>query len=226
MENTKYNKNTFICNAVMPYRRIDKKMQVPFKKYMPVAIHVGVWVFIWLWVGLRFGMVLWIPFISWSMWYIIGPSWSIRKKRFYKNLIGAIGGTVYAVAFILLIPVAANLFGSFAIPMLGYFAGLTILLLELTDWFEYAMSYFFTFGSYFAFAFAGGAYGAVGDYGIVFAGSWGSAAGYIQDFAYFMALILVGFFLWYFTDIVRYKILAHEGLTDESQQKTIFDKEV
>ncbi|KKS38215.1 MAG: hypothetical protein A3G49_02125 [Candidatus Sungbacteria bacterium RIFCSPLOWO2_12_FULL_41_11] len=200
-------------------------MQPKFLQYLPVAAHIGLWVFIWLWAGLTWGLVLWIPFISWSMWYIIGPTFSLRKKRFNKNLIGAVGGTVYAIVFILLIPVASKLFGFYGIPVLGFFAGLTIVLLELTNLFEYAMSYFFTFGSYFAFAFAGKAFGAVGDYGIVFAGTVGPLEGYMKDVVYFLFLVFVGFLLGFITDIARDKILKMEGLADDSAQKTIFDRE-
>lgn len=199
-------------------------MQVPFLKFLPVTINVGIWAFVWLWVGLQYGLVLWIPFISWSMWYIIGPTWTLRKKRFPKNLIGAISGTIYAIAFILLIPAATEIFGPYGIPALGFLAGMTIVLLELTNWFEYAMSYFFTFGGYFAYAF-GGSFGAAGDYASIFQGSIGALFGYTQDVVYFLALILAGFLLGFITDFFRYHILKAEGLGDESMQKTIFDKE-
>lgn len=185
-------------------------MQQPsFLKFLPVTLNVGIWVFIWLWVGLAYNLVLWIPFISWAMWYMVGPTWSVRKKRFHKNIIGALGGTLYAAVFIALIPAFSSVFGSFAIPVLGFLAGMTIVLLELTNWFEYATAYFFTFAGYFAFAFGGFASGAI-----------------FQDILYFLALILAGFLLGFITDTIRVYILKAEGLTDESLQYTIFDREI
>lgn len=183
--------------------------QVPFLKFLPVTINMGIWVFIWLWIGLQYNLVLWIPFISWAMWYMVGPALSLRKKRFHKNLIGALGGTFYAAAFIALIPVFSTIFGNFAIPVLGFLAGMTIVLLELTDWFEYAVAYFFTFAGYFAYAFGG--------FG---------PAGWVQGIAYYLALILAGFALGFITDSLRFYLLRAQGLTDESMQKTIFDKEI
>lgn len=200
-----------------------KMNQPTFLKFLPVTIHVGIWAFIWLWAGVSFGWVLWIPFISWAGWYSIGPTHAMRKKRFLKNLIGAFGGIVYAVAFILLIPIFANVFGSFAIPALGFLAGMTIVLLELTNWFEWAVGYFFTFAGFFAYAF--GAFGAAGDYAIIFTGSWGPAAGYITDVGYFFLFIVVGFALGFVTDFGRVKLLNMAGYATEAEQKTIFDRE-
>ncbi len=160
------------------------------------------------------------------MWYVIGPTLHIRKKRFIENVIGALGGVVYAVVFLMLIPVLVGLFGSFTIPVLGFLAGMTIVLLELTRLFEVATSYFFTFAGYFAFVFAAGAFGAMGDYGILFSGSYGAFASYVGDAFQYALLILVGFAIGFTTDTMRFWILSMQGLKDETQQKTVFDSEV
>lgn len=187
-------------------------MQPSFLKFLPVTINVGIWVFLWLWVGLKLELALWIPFVGWALWYSIGPTWALRTKRFPKNLIAAIGGTAYAVVFILLIPVFTDIFGGFAIPVLGFLAGMSIVLLELTKWFEWAVGYFFAFAGYFAFAFAGEAFGATGNY--------------FQDVPLYLVLILAGFGLGFITDTIRFKILRAEGLPTEAEMKTIFDKEL
>lgn len=186
-------------------------MQPSFLKFLPVTINVGIWAFLWLWIGLRFELPLWVPFVGWALWYSIGPTLALRTKRFPKNLIAAAGGTVYAVVFILLIPVFTSIFGGFAIPVLGFLAGMSIVLLELTKWFEWAVGYFFVFAGYFAFAFAGETFGATGEFA--------------RDIPYYFILILVGFGLGFITDTVRFKILRAEGLRTEAEMKTIFDTE-
>ncbi len=201
------------------------QQQVPFWKFLPVTINVGIFAFLWLWFGLSYGLTLWVPFISWPMWYVIGPTLRIRKRRFGENCIGALGGIVYAVAFLMLIPPLVGTFGMFTIPVLGFLAGMTIVLLELTRLFEVATSYFFTFAGYFAFVFAAGAFGAIGDYNVLFTGAYGAAGAYLRDSLYYTALILLGFGIGFVTDTMRYWILYVQGLKDESQQKTIFDKE-
>ncbi len=201
------------------------QQQVPFLKFLPVTINVGIFAFLWLWIGLTYALPLWIPFIGWSLWYVIGPTLRVRKQRFSANCIGALGGIVYAVAFILLVPWFLPMFGSFTIPVLGFLAGMTIVLLELTRRFEVATSYFFTFAGYFAFAFAGTAFGATADYGTIFSGNYGPMFAYFRDALFFAALILVGFGIGLVTDTMRFWILYIQGLKDESQQKTVFDKE-
>ena len=200
-------------------------MQVSFLKFLPVTINVGIFAFLWLWIGLKYELVLWVTFIGWSMWYVMGPSLAVRRRRAAKNFVGAVGGVLYAIIFILLIPKLYPYFGGYTIPALGFLAGMTIVLLELTNWFEVATSYFFTFAGYFGFAFACAAFGGLGDYAGIFQGVYGPAGGYIRDVIYFIAMIAIGFGIGFVTDTMRFWILYAEGLKDESQQKTIFDKE-
>lgn len=205
-----------VCNyqgcVGIPYITVTyQTMQPSLGKFLPVTIHVGVWVFLWLWVGLTYSLILWLPFISWATWYAIGPTWELRKKRALKNVVGAFGGTIVAIVFIMLIPFFTSIFGDFAIPVLGFLAGMFIVLLELTDLFEWALGYFYAFASYFAFAFAGAAFGAT--------------ESHVTNFMIFFGHLLVGFVLGAITDIVRVKILKAEGLFTEGEQQTIFDKE-
>lgn len=196
--------------------------QVSFAKFFPIALMVGVFAFLLLWIGGMYGVQAWVVFIAWAMWYAIGPTLSVRKKRFVKNLIGGLGGVVYAIVFLLLIPTFSQFAGSFAVPVLAFLAGVTIILLELTDWFEVATSYFFTFAGFFAYAF--GKFG-VGDYGILFSGKIGMIDGYVADGLWYTAYLLIGLAIGFMTDFLRFQILKGEGLPDESQQRTIFDRE-
>jgi len=79
-------------------------------------------------------------------------------------------------------------------------------MLELTDWFELAPAYFFSYGAYFAYVFGG------------FAITKESAL------IPFWLLIMLGLVFGYFTATIRKKILEREGVYGKEQQ-TVFDKE-
>lgn len=144
---------------------------------------------------------LWVPFISWPLYFIAGA----KPARLPKEIIGLTGGVVAGYITLAVVAPIGNLVGdTLSLPMTILIVAFVIVMLELTDWFELAPAYFFAFAGYFAYL-AGG------------------ATPFKAMFP-FWALLMVGLVLGYLTALMRKKILEKEGVYGAAQE-TVFDKE-
>lgn len=178
---------------------------------------IGASAAIYVYVGAILGIVLWAPFFSWALFFLVGPTHALRMKRLPKDVVALIAGVLYAVAFIALIPVLSNMGLSFPMTaaILAFVAATSIVLLELTSLWEYAPAYFIAFAGYFAYAFGGGASAKLGAY---------DPKNMIGSFVAFSALLLVGVALGIVDSWLREAILNAEGVSP-TDQVTVFDKE-
>jgi len=186
-----------------------------FTKFLPVCFMVAmvaaIYVFVanhltynvgWTWIA------LWMPFISWPLYFVIGP----KASRLSKQVLGLTGGIILGciTLYIAGLGFLAGL-GNYLLPLIVFCVAFIIVLLELTNWFELAPAYFFAYAGYFAYYFGGvGGFSAEGK---IVAAMWPV-----------WVLLMVGLILGFFTFAVRKKILEKEGLYG-TDQKTVFDKE-
>ena len=191
--------------------------KMTFGKFLPVALMIGASAGLFVYVGALLGIVLWVPFFSWAMFFAVGPNHSVRMKRLPKDVVALVGGTAFAVAFIALIPVLTKMGLTFPVTgaILAFLAATIIVLLELTSLWEYAPGYFISFAGYFAYAFGAGTAAKLGAY---------DSKNALMSFVYFSALLISGFILGVITSWLREAILNAEGVPIE-QQQTVFDKE-
>lgn len=178
---------------------------VSTQKFIPVAVMVGTLAALFVIIATKLQLILWIPFISWALFFIAGAKYS----RLPKQIIGLTGGLLFAVVILYLIPIFMNIFGGFwALPILVFLAAFLIVLLEVTDWFELAPAYFFSFAGYFALLFGGS----------VPAQMTG------QNIFTFWYMLMVGLLLGVITQFLRDKIFDALKVPQEERQ-TVFDKE-
>jgi hypothetical protein len=180
---------------------------MPITKFLPVALMIGVVAGLWMIVSAKLSLVPWVPFISWALFFGAGAG---KFKRVPKEIIGLTGGVIAAVVLLYLLPVANGIFGeTWGLPFLVFLAGTIIVLLELTNWFELAPAYFYSFAGFFAYLFGG------------FAGTTTMSP---QLIITFWVLLLIGTGLGILTGFLRGAILGAVGVPQD-QRKTIFDKE-
>lgn len=178
-----------------------------FSKFLPVAASVGVLAAFWVVIGSTYALVLWVPFLSWALVFGAGAG---KLSRVPKELIGLAGGTIAAVAVLLLLPVVTSIVGpTFALPVLVFVAATLIVSLELTNWFELAPAYFFGFAGYFAYLFGG------------FAGVTNVTT---ENTLMYLALLFIGTGFGVITVVIRSSLLTLMGVPKD-QWQTIFDKE-
>lgn len=176
-------------------------------KFLPAAASVGVLAALWVAVGSAYELVLWVPFLSWALVFGAGAG---KVSRVPKELIGLVGGTVAAIVVLLLLPVFSSVLGdTLALPLLVFLAGTLIVLLELTDWFELAPAYFFSFAGYFAY---------------LFGGFTGVDTVTVESTLLYLALLFVGTGLGVVTIFAR-KFWFDMLKVPQEQRQTIFDKE-
>ncbi len=131
-------------------------MQPPFGKFFVFALFVGLvagatvyasgaLASTYAWAG-----AVWVPFISWAVYFAGGA----KVARLHKFAIGMIGGILLGWLTIIAAGKLAAL-GALALPATVFGVATFIVLLELTDWFEYAPAYFFGYAGFFAYAFGG-----------------------------------------------------------------------
>lgn len=178
---------------------------VSIGKFIPVAAMVGVLGALYVMVGTKLNFILWVPFISWALFFMAGAKYS----RLHKEIIGLTGGLFFAAVLLYLLPFFGEIFGAnWSLPVLVFLAVFFIVLLELTDWFELAPAYFFGFAGYFAVLFGGSATAQM---------SWGN----IFSCWY---LLMLGLGLGVLTQFFRNAIFDFLGVLPE-QRQTVFDKE-
>lgn len=177
-----------------------------FTKFLPVALMIALVAAAWVLFGSYFSLVLWVPFISWAMYFVYEPV-SQKARRITKEIIGLTGGIACGYLTLVIMPFFIKVFGAaLGLPITVFLVAFTIVILELTNWFELAPAYFFAYAGYFAYVFGG------------FAVSKENAL------VPFWLLIMLGLAIGYLTAWLRRKILEKEGLYGPSQ-KTVFDKD-
>ncbi|MDO8555200.1 MAG: DUF1097 domain-containing protein [bacterium] len=177
-----------------------------FKKFLPVGIMIAAVATIYVIVAQYLKVsALWVPFISWPLYFIAGA----KPSRLHKEVIGLIGGVIFAYLTLVIVVPFTGIFGSIlGLPLTVFLVALIIVMLELTDWFELAPAYFFSFAGYFAYVFGG----------------FGGQATPAQSIIPFSVLLMAGLGLGYLTAMFRKKILEKEGVYGTAQE-TVFDKE-
>lgn len=180
-----------------------------FKKFIPVSLMIAAVAAIYILVApyLKISS-LWVPFISWPLYFIAGA----KPSRLHKEIFGLAGGIILGFLTILVSGILTPMLGGYALAATVFIAAFIIVMLELTDWFELAPAYFFAFAGYFAYVFGG------------FAGVMSTSADYALAMVPFALLLLLGLGLGYITALLRKKILEKEGLYGKDQE-TVFDKE-
>ncbi len=177
------------------------------KKFFPVAVVIAVVAALYIVVAQYLKVnAVWVPFISWPLYFIAGA----KPTRLHKEIIGLTGGMIFGYLTVLVLTPMMGWVGAFwALPIIVLFAAFIIVLLELTDWFELAPAYFFAYAGYFAF---------------LFGGFGGATATPLSAMIPFWILLMVGLALGYLTAYLRKMILEKQGLYG-SAQNTVFDKE-
>lgn len=177
------------------------------KQFLPVCLMIAVVAAIYVWVAQVLKVsALWVPFISWPLYFIAGA----KPSRLHKQIIGLTGGMIFGFLTLVVVVPFTKLFGAtLGLPLTVFVVAFLIILLELTDWFELAPAYFFAYAGYFAYVFGGFA---------------GKEATYLSAMLPYWILLMVGLGLGYFTAMLRKKILETQGIYGEAQ-KTVFDKE-
>lgn len=177
------------------------------KKFIPVSIMVAVIAALYILVAnwLKVGAI-WVPFISWPLYFMAGA----KPSRLHKEIFGLSGGILAGyVTLMAVAPISTVVGSTLGLPVTVFFVAFIIMMLELTDWFELAPAYFFAFASYFAY---------------LFGGFGGETATSLNIIPMFWLLLMVGLGLGYITAFLRKKILEKEGVYG-ADQETVFDKE-
>lgn len=183
-----------------------------FTKFLPVSIMVATFAAAWVLIGQYYSLALWVPFISWPLYFVYDPD-ATKLKRIPKEVVGLLGGIVFGYVTLWLAPQIGNFSGAtWALPLTVFLVAFSIVMLELTSLFELAPAYFFSYAGYFAYVFGG------------FAGAYSLDVAF-QAMLPYGALILVGLAIGLVTAYLRRVILQTEGLYGLAQ-KTVFDKEV
>lgn len=178
-----------------------------FKQFFPVALMVAVVAALYVLVVQYLKVsAIWVPFISWPLYFIAGT----KPSRLPKEILGLTGGIIFGFLTLVVVSPLASVFGStLGLPVTVFLVALTIVLLELTNWLELAPAYFFAYAGYFAYFF--------GKFG-------GPDATMLSVIFPFWALLMVGLGLGYLTGALRKKILEGQGIYGVAQE-TVFDKE-
>lgn len=183
-----------------------------FTKFFPVSLMVAVFAAAWVLIGQYYSLALWVPFISWPMYFVYDPD-ATKMRRIPKEIVGLLGGIVFGYVTLWLAPQIGSVSGAtWALPITVFLVAFTIVTLELTNLFELAPAYFFSYAGYFAYVFGG------------FAGAYSLDVAFSAMFPY-AGLILIGLLIGLATAYLRRMILQGEGLYG-SAQKTVFDKEM
>lgn len=185
------------------------------KKFLPVALMVAVVAAIYV-IVVQYLKVsaIWVPFISWPLYFMAGA----KPGRLHKEVIGLTGGMIFGYLTLSAMGPIGNIVGpTLGLPVTVFFVALIILLLELTDWFELAPAYFFAYAGYFAYVFGGFGGALATDFSNLLKIAWVSMPLY-------WVLLMVGLVLGIITAALRKKILEKGGVYGTAQE-TVFDKE-
>jgi len=186
-------------------------MQPTFKQFFPYAVVVGILAALTVYLSATLSGAwapagaVWVPFIAWALYFAGGAKFS----RMHKYAIGLVGGAAFGwITLVGNSAIMGIVGGTLSLPVTVFFVAIAILLLELTDWFEYAPAYFFGYASYFAY---------------LFGGFPGASEGQVTALVNTSILLLVGLGIGYVSATLRGKVLDLTH-TPPEQRQTIFDK--
>ncbi|HEY4525169.1 MAG TPA: DUF1097 domain-containing protein [Candidatus Paceibacterota bacterium] len=186
-------------------------MQPSFAKFLPVALMIGasaglvVYLSATLSSSYPWAGAVWLIFISWALYFMAGA----KASRMHKYALGLTGGIVAGWLTLAALSYVSSVVGStWGLPVTVFFIATAIVLLELTDWFELAPAYFFSYAAYFAFVFGG------------FGGDVSNGTQAISVWAMLMAGLVVG----WLTSTIRTAIFNVEQVPLE-HRGTVFDRE-
>lgn len=180
-------------------------------EFLPVALMIGVAAALVVWGSSTLSAnyswmgAVWVVFISWALYFMAGA----KISRAHKYALGLIGGVFFGWLTLFLVSYLTALVGStWGLPAAVFLVATAIVLLELTNWFELAPAYFFSFAAYFAFVFGG----------------FGGHADNVTQAFYVVVLLLAGLVVGYITATLRAMIMDAERVPFEARN-TIFDTE-
>ena len=186
-------------------------MQPSFAKFFPAALMIGVVAALVVYASGALGATypwagaVWLIFISWALYFMAGA----KVSRIHKYAIGLTGGLVFGWLTLAIMPFFSSIFGAtWGLPMTVLVVATTIVLLELTDWFELAPAYFFSFAAYFAFVFGG----------------FGGDASNLTAGIYAWVMLMVGLGVGFITSTLRTSIFNIEKVPLEWRD-TVYDSE-
>lgn len=188
-------------------------IQPTFRKWLPVALLVGVLagfsILLTLQLGAAYGVWIaapWVLFISWGGWFSLGA----KLSRLSKYIIALTGGVVLGWLTLIVNGILTGIIGDvWGLPVTVFLAATTIVLLELTNWFELAFVYFWSYATYFAYVFGGFA---------------GPDVGILQNGVYVWILLMVGVTFAVVNVFLKNRLFSIERVPFD-QRNTIFDKE-
>ena len=168
-----------------------------FIQLLPIAIAIALTAAIYVLAAQYFQVnALWLPFISWALYFIVGGKPSFLPKE----IAGLTGGMLFGYLTLLVVtPMASIIGGTLSMPVAVFFAAFFILLLELIDLFDMIPAYFFSYTSYFAYFFGG------------FGGEEATSIGIMPAF---WILLMAGLGLGFFTAELRKRILGMQGIQE------------
>ena len=168
-----------------------------FTKLLPVAISISLTAAAYILIAEYFQVsALWLPFITWALYFIVGG----KPSSLPKEIAGTTGGMIFGYLTLLaVVPIASIVGKTLSMPVAVFFAALFILLLELVDLFSMTPAYFFSYTSYFAYFFGG--------FG-------GKEATSLNIIPVFWILLMVGLGLGFFTSELRKRILGMQGIQE------------
>ena len=168
-----------------------------FVQLLPVAIAIASTAAIYVLVAQYFQVnALWLPFISWALYFIVGGKPSFLPKE----IAGLTGGMLFGyLTLFAVVPIAGLVGETLSLPITVFLAAFFILMLELIDLFDMIPAYFFSYTSYFAYFFGG------------FGGEEATSFSIIPMF---WILLMVGLGLGFFTAELRKKILDVRGIQE------------
>src|SRR4030042_167643 len=171
------------------------------KKFIPVAVMIAVVAALFMLIGTKLGVTsTWVPFISWPLYFIAGS----KPSRLHKEIFGLTGGIIFGyITLLVATPFSAFFGATLGLPLTVLLVAFSIVILELTDWFELAPAYFFAYAGYFAYVF--GAFG-------------GPTATPASSMIPYWILLMVGLALGYISAFLRKKILERGGVFGSGQE--------
>jgi hypothetical protein len=149
---------------------------------------------------------VWGIFISWGLWFAGGA----KMSRLHKYVLSLISGVFFGwLTLYIYMGYFIAWFGDpWALPLTVVIIATTIIMLELTSWFEVGYAQFFAYAGYFAYVFGG----------------FGGEAGIFTQGIYFSVILMVGLGFGIATTFLKTKILNVERVPFD-QRQTIYDKE-
>jgi hypothetical protein len=163
-----------------------------FIRLVPIAITTALTAAVYVLIAQYFQVnALWLPFISWALYFIAGG----KPSELPKEIAGLTNGMIFGYLTLIAVAPISNLTGqTLAMPVTVFFAALFILLLEPIKLFSMIPAYFLSYTSYFAYYFGG--------FG-------GEKATSLNIMPMFWILLMVGLGLGFFTAEIRKKILHY-----------------